>query len=318
MVDISDTVSKIRKMVDAGKYFTINRARQYGKTTTLNALKRELDGDYLVLNLSFEGITSANFETEQDFVKAFCLLFKTNPKRYLEIPEEIREQFENYLSRNDDKAQMNELFITLGMWCGLSAKPIVMFIDEVDSASNNQVFMDFLAQLRNRYISRNMEDIPAFQSVILAGVTDIKHLKSRIRSEAEVKENSPWNIAANFTIDMSLSVGGIHGMLAEYETDHQTGMDMGAIAARIREYTNGYPFLVSRICQIIDEEFVPGIFSSLSEAWTLNGVEEAVKALLTEKNTLFDSIMGKVRDYDKLRGAASSDIASRGDNCLST
>lgn len=26
-------------MVDAGKYFTINRARQYGKTTTLQALK---------------------------------------------------------------------------------------------------------------------------------------------------------------------------------------------------------------------------------------------------------------------------------------
>ena len=34
MVDISDRVSRIRKMVDAGEYFTINRARQYGKTTT--------------------------------------------------------------------------------------------------------------------------------------------------------------------------------------------------------------------------------------------------------------------------------------------
>ena len=44
------------------------RARQYGKTTTLNALKHELEGDYLVLSLSFEGMTSANFATEQNFV----------------------------------------------------------------------------------------------------------------------------------------------------------------------------------------------------------------------------------------------------------
>lgn len=33
MVDISDRVAEIKKMVDTGKYFTINRARQYGKTT---------------------------------------------------------------------------------------------------------------------------------------------------------------------------------------------------------------------------------------------------------------------------------------------
>ena len=39
MVDISDKVEQIKKLVDDGKYFTINRARQYGKTTTLAALK---------------------------------------------------------------------------------------------------------------------------------------------------------------------------------------------------------------------------------------------------------------------------------------
>ena len=35
MVDISQKVREIERLVDAGKYFTINRARQYGKTTTL-------------------------------------------------------------------------------------------------------------------------------------------------------------------------------------------------------------------------------------------------------------------------------------------
>ena len=31
MVDITDRLEQIKKMIDAGQYFTINRARQYGK-----------------------------------------------------------------------------------------------------------------------------------------------------------------------------------------------------------------------------------------------------------------------------------------------
>lgn len=35
MVDLSERVSEIEKLVVEGKYLTINCARQYGKTTTL-------------------------------------------------------------------------------------------------------------------------------------------------------------------------------------------------------------------------------------------------------------------------------------------
>ena len=42
MVDISGRVAQIRAMVERGDYFCINRARQYGKTTTLVALERAL------------------------------------------------------------------------------------------------------------------------------------------------------------------------------------------------------------------------------------------------------------------------------------
>ena len=90
-------------------------------------------------------------------------------------------------------------------------------------------------------------------------------------------------------------------MLDEYEADHHTGMDTEKVADLIRSYTGGYPFLVSRICQLIDEQFVPKIFSDLRDAWTENGVDTAVKTIISEKNTLFDSLMGKIRDYDKLR-----------------
>lgn len=301
MVDISGRVEEIKKLIDRGAYFTMNRARQYGKTTTITALKKYIAKDYTVISLDFQGISRAGFQTEQEFVQEFCRLIIRKKSTIADIPEKIENTLREYMDQETPKVKLSEMFITLSEWCGQSDRGIVLIIDEVDSASNNQVFLDFLAQLRDGYISRDTDDIPAFQSVILAGVTDVKHLKSKIRDEQASKENSPWNISADFTIDMSLSEKGIQGMLKEYEADHHTGMDTVAIAKQIRDYTNGYPFLVSRICQLIDERFVPELFASLKDAWTEDGVEQAVKMIVTEKNTLFDSIMGKLRDSEKLR-----------------
>ena len=56
MVDISDRLLQIKKMIEAGNYFCINRARQYGKTTTLAALKQLLLNDYQILSLDFQNI----------------------------------------------------------------------------------------------------------------------------------------------------------------------------------------------------------------------------------------------------------------------
>lgn len=140
--------------------------------------------------------------------------------------------------------------------------------------------------------------------MILAGVTDVKHLKSKIRDEADSKENSPWIIAADFTIDMSLSETGIKGMLEEYEADHHTRMDTAAIAKSIREYTNGYPFLVSRICQLIDEKIAKEV--DKSKAWTPWGINEAVKLILFEKNTLFESLTKNLNNYPELKASIRS------------
>lgn len=54
MVDLSERVREIKELVDGGKYFTISRARQYGKTTTLTALRHALLNQYVVVSISFE------------------------------------------------------------------------------------------------------------------------------------------------------------------------------------------------------------------------------------------------------------------------
>lgn len=164
-----------------------------------------------------------------------------------------------------------ELFRKLSVVCKLNDKKIVLMIDEVDSASNNQVFLDFLSQLRGYYLIRNKR--PTFQSVILAGVHDIRNLRQKIRPDAEHKHNSPWNIASAFEIDMSFNVHDIAGMLTEYENDHHTGMDIQKLSQLIYDYTSGYPVLVSMICKHMDE----------SGNWENLSFENAVKYLVKEK-----------------------------------
>ena len=320
MVDISGRVAQIKSLVDDGKYFTINRARQYGKTTTLNELRKELIKYYYVVSLDFQSIGQSGFSTEEKFVQEFCRLLWNRMKLDPIDLDGIADSVKEWKDSAEPRVRLGELFDTLMDWCGNCEKEIVLIIDEVDTATNNQVFLDFLAQLRDKYISRDTDGIKTFKSVILAGVTDVKHIKNIIRQEKDSKENSPWNIAADFTIDMSLSKEGIRGMLDEYEADHNTGMDTEKIAGLIREYTGGYPFLVSRICELTDTVFVPEKYDSLSAAWTEDGINEAVKRIVSEDNTLFDSIMGKLRDMPGLRNDLKSilidgeTVAHRPDN----
>jgi len=178
MADISEKLGQIKAMVDKGQYFTINRARQYGKTTTLNALERMLESGYRVIHLDFQFLGNADFETEQTFVEAFSSELLDSIGY---IPEEIRLQLEELA--DGGLGRLRNLFRVLSRWCGISDKKMVLMIDEVDSAANNQVFLDFLAQLRGYYMKRTR--LPAFQSVIFAGVYDVKNIRRKIRPDDE-------------------------------------------------------------------------------------------------------------------------------------
>ena len=305
MVDISDRLAEITKLIDDGKYFTINRARQYGKTTTLTALRSFLGDRYTVLSLDFQGIGNAGFSSEKDFVQGFCRLINRAVKTGLSVPAHIRQQIQDLIHRTENKAEFAELFDLLLEWCAGADKPVVLLIDEVDSASNNQVFLDFLAQLRLQYLEREKEPAyKTFQSVVLSGVTDVRYLRRKIRSEDVHNVNSPWNIAADFNIDMSLSKDGIQAMLQEYEADHHSGMSDAALAKLLRDYTDGYPFLVSRLCELIDTRVVPE--KGLSAAWSKTGFEEAVRLILAENNTLFQSLTKNLNNYPELKEAIRS------------
>ena len=297
MIDLSERLHEVKQMIDDGQYFSITRARQYGKTTLIHGLVDFLRNDYEVLSLDFQTLSFEDFKNEHSFTAAFS-------RELLEasghIPESVKGDLEKFSAGTAPAFTLSLLFKTLIQWCELSDRKIVLIIDEVDSATNNQVFLDFLSQLRAYYLKRGRA--AAFQSVILAGVYDVKNIRRKIRPEEEHRTNSPWNIAADFLVDMSFSVSEIAGMLQEYEADHHTGMDILLLSRLLYASTSGYPYLVSRLCKLIDER-ISGTkeFPDKADAWTRAGYLEAEKRLLTERNTLFESLVNKLTDYPQLR-----------------
>ena len=301
MVKLDDRLKQIKTMlVDRKKYFVINKGRQYGKTTTLKALAKYLVTDYIVFSLDFQKMGTKTFADESAFSKGFLdKLLAALKRAELEEKEMLQAMLSDF-KNNNSNIVLDDLFEFLSSMCESSPRPIILMIDEVDSASNNQVFIDFLAQLRAYYLDR--EETPTFHSVILAGVYNIKNLKLKLRSESEHQYNSPWNIAADFEVDMSFSADQIADMLEEYEADHQTGMDIKEVAEELYQYTSGYPVLVSSICKKIDEKIYKfELFGDLSKAWTKAGIEEAVKNILVDHTPLFESMIRHLDDYPEMK-----------------
>ena len=291
MVDVSDRVVQMRLMVERGKYYCVNRPRQYGKTTTLAALETALCDDYSVASLDFQGLSQVGYTIEAAFVRVFC---RRVLRTCREIPASVAKQMRVLAFDRGTEWVLDDLFDVISDWCSQSKKPVVLIIDEVDGVTNNQAFLDFLALLRQHYLQRQRyRSWPTFQSVVLAGVTDVRHLKAKIRPDDQISPNSPWNIAADFDVNMSFSEADVQGMLGEYEADHATGMDVVSVADEIIEWTGGYPFLVSCVCQIMDVRDL---------TWEREGVRRAVVLLLQDDDvSLFGSLTGQLERHPDLK-----------------
>jgi hypothetical protein len=290
MVDISAKVRQIIvELIDTESYFTINRPRQYGKTTMLYMLKRSLNKIYNVLPLSFEDMDSSICSSYESFSQEFLKLI-TNKLEQQNTEEGIINIIKAQLAEIKNMRDLSDIITQI---VKESSRPTVLFIDEVDKSSNNQLFLDFLGMLRNKYLLKNQGEDQTFYSVILAGVHDIKSIKTKIKAattdttvaSVDGSLNSPWNIAADFLIEMSFNSKEIATMLEDFSKDRNVAMDIPQIAEKIYFYTSGYPFLVSRICEIIDARF------EKTDKWELADIDKAVKLMLQENSTNFDSLI---------------------------
>ena len=296
MMNNSKKLEAIMELVEYGDYFTINRPRQFGKTTTLFLIKKELakQEDYLPIQLNFQGVDSRWLDSDNLFAQMFLLHFtKDLKKRYPELLN---------LVAGVTIASVEDLSNWISEFVEQVDKKVVLLIDEVDASSNYEAFLSFLGMLRSKFLAREYGE-ETFHSVILAGVHDIKNLKFKLRNPDDAQTNSPWNIAVDFEVRMSFNAEEIAPMLEQYSEAENVKMDIPTIAKRLYYHTSGYPFLISKLCKNIVEDVLQKKESKT--AWTLEDVEESVKLFLREKNTNFDSVIKNLENHADLYNLSS-------------
>ncbi len=281
MVDTTFQLKETIALIEDGEYFIINRPRQFGKTTMLSLLEKSPKlADYIILRMSFEGIGDMCFQSEFAFVRMFVTKIK-DELEYLEIAKPENSLIFDKESSFADLSKIIKNFIKS------ISKPVILLIDEVDQASNNNLFIRFLGLLRDKYLLMNEDRDFSFYSVVLAGLHDVKTLKLKIRPEEKSTYNSPWNIAISYDIDMTFKAKQIETMLVDYvENDVSLPkMDIAFIAEKLYYHTSGYPYFVSKLCKIIDEKIKP-------DTWKEIDIIEAIKILLQEENNAnFDTVI---------------------------
>ncbi len=298
MADVSKKLDQALNMIEEGDYFIINRPRQFGKTTTLYSLSDRLvkTGDYIVFNMSFEGVGNLMFQDEKAFSQAFVELLAGFA---MESAPTFKAWFDEEAPKTHSLKDLSDLITE---FANKIDKKVVLLIDEVDQSSNNELFILFLAMLRNKYLQRGR--YKTFHAVVLAGVHDVKSLKLKLRPDEEQKYNSPWNIAAEFKVDMTFQPSEIKPMLDEYSADKGVKMNTQEIADRLFYFTSGYPFLVSKLCKMLDEDFMPQKAVSegipLEKEWIADDIDTAVQRLIREHNTNFDSVIKNLENNPNL------------------
>ena len=291
MVDTTAKMKVFEKLIDEGSYFTITRARQFGKSTSLNWILHNMSDRYLVIPASFEQYSADNWTDDKAFCKYFCTKIID---ACVKMEDKTIIDFWKTVKRNS-KINFDTLSKKITTFCQKFGKKVVLTIDEVDKASNNEVFVRFLGMFRNMYLEREKyhDDTMTFWSVVLAGVYDVKNLKLKIRPEDQHQFNSPWNVAADYDLDMTFNPQEISTMLADYENDYHFGFDIKEISEEIYKYTSGYPVLVSQVCKEIDE--------NLGKDWTKEGVLKAVKKIADDdKFVLLDDISKNLQRHSDL------------------
>lgn len=286
MVDINNKLNQIIPMIERGDYFTINKARQYGKTTIRYAIESKLKDKYTIINTSFEGLGETIYKTEENFSSEIFDIFAMSVEfKNEKLAKELREI-------GTELKTLKDVSKAITKFCKNNNKEVILIIDEVDKSCNNQLFLHFLGMLRDKFLNRETGNDITFKSVILLGVHDVKNLKLKLRPNEEKRFNSPWNIATNFEVDMSFSPDEISTMIIDYEKENNKGINIQEISEQMYDYTSGYPFLVSRLCQIIEEK--------LDKKWTKKDLNDAFNILIEEHNTLFDDLIKNLENDKKL------------------
>lgn len=268
----------IRQKVEKGRYFTLNAARQTGKTTLFREVMAELEasGDYFGILLSFETLRGYTRETfyywlQQKLIETWEQAYPADPETLAWL-KQLNLQEQN--SFGQLLRQLSQRLNKVGL----------LIIDEFD-AIGGELAEPMLAVFREMYLNRTYPTYQALQSIILVGVQNIPALLGG--------SQSPFNIADQYEVPY-FTAEETTALLSQHTTE--TGQPFAPdLVETVYHETEGQPFLINRLGQLLTQQIVP----NRSEMITSQHLKQALVDLLAENNIHFASLTAKASPHRK-------------------
>ncbi len=270
----------VRGLVDQKAYFVLHAPRQVGKTTALLALAKALttEGRYDALLVSME--TGAAFPEDVGAAELAILAeWRMAAKHQLPV--------EHQPPTWPDAAPGARIGAALEAWTSASARPLVLFLDEID-ALRDQVLVSVLRQLRAGHKYRP-KGFP--WALGLVGLRDVRDYKVAAGGSEELHTASPFNIKVRSLTMREFRAEEVAALYAQHATETGQRFEPEA-CARAFTLTQGQPWLVNALAYVATEE----LKTDRTETITVTDIDRARDILVERQDTHLDSLADRLRD----------------------
>ncbi len=280
-------LEEILSFIQQEKYFVLHAPRQTGKTSFLLALTEYLNkqGTYTALYVNVEMAQAARAKVKEG-IETILNILSNNALHHLN-DSFLKKQRKRILEENNEYSY---IFEALRLWSMEMAKPLVLFLDEVDALIGDTL-ISLLRQLRSGYTERP-GGFP--QSIILCGVRDVKDY--RIYSEKEkdiVTGGSAFNVKAKSLPMETFNKNEIQSLFQQHTTD--TGQAFGpGFFPLLWELTEGQPWLVNALGYETCFEIKEG--RDRNRTITVEMLNRARENLILRRETHLDQLADKLKE----------------------
>jgi type II secretory pathway predicted ATPase ExeA len=270
----------LERLIAQESYFVIHAPRQTGKTTAMLGLAQQLteNGKYTAVMVSAE--VGAPFSDDPG-ASELAILGAWRDTIYLRLPPDLQ------IPNCSDAPPGERIRATLQAWAQASPRPIVLFIDEIDSLQN-EALISILRQLRDGYANRP-QGFP--QSVGLVGLRDVRDYKVASGGSDRLNTASPFNIKVRSLTLRDFNAAEV-GELYQQHTQETGQVFTDEAIATAFDLTQGQPWLVNALAKEIVEEIVIDTAGEI----TPEHIHQAKEILIARRDTHLDSLAERLRE----------------------
>jgi type II secretory pathway predicted ATPase ExeA len=270
----------LSRLIEQRNYFVIHAPRQTGKTTAMLALAQQLteSGRYTAVMVSAE--VGAPFSDDPGAAE-LAILGAWRDTAIDSLPQQLQPP----TWPNAEAGQ--RIQASLRAWSQASPRPLVLFIDEIDSLQD-EALISILRQLRDGYRGRP-NNFP--KSVGLIGLRDVRDYKFASGGSDRLNTSSPFNIKVSSLTLRDFNATEVEQLYQQHTLDTGQVFTEQAIDTAFN-LTQGQPWLVNALAK----EVVENMVSDPNVAITREHILKAKEILIAHQDTHLDSLAERLRE----------------------